>query len=50
MAKIAALEQWKVNIRAIPVLKRVDGAQRLMPVLKEEVYRSMDENVLVEIE
>lgn len=46
LAKIAALEQWKVNIKATLVLGWVNGAQRLVPVFKEEVCRTLDNDIV----
>lgn len=45
LAKIAALQQWKINIEGLPVLVQVPNAQALVPVFKQEVTGSLGEDI-----
>lgn len=45
LAKIAALQQWKINIEGLRVLVQVPNAQTLVPVFKQEVTGSLDEDI-----
>lgn len=45
LAKIAALQQWKINIEGLRLLVQVPNAQTLVSVFKQEVTGSLDEDI-----